>query len=72
MLRLMNVLVTSISSLNLLIGKILIWKDARIDWKNEEYNVLHMSENNMRNHFLNIDLIRMQMMKSKDRSNIGQ
>ena len=69
MLRLMNVLVTSISSLNLLIGKILIWKDARIDGKNEEYNVpvLHMSENNMRNHFLNIDLIRMQMMKSKDR-----
>ena len=42
--------------------------------KSEQYNtsVLHMSENNMRNHFLNIDLIRMQMMKSKDRSNIGQ
>lgn len=42
--------------------------------KNEECNMsaLHMSENEVRNHFLNTDLIMMQMTKSRDKSSIGQ
>ena len=35
-------------------------------------SLLYMSENYTRNHFLNTDRIRMQMMKSKDESSIGQ